>query len=483
MKTQIKKDAFIVTFVISILITNNLSAQESNCNDRIDNDGDGYIDMFDTDCAPTSLGYICSNKFYLTRQITSPSDATVLSSINFAGSDINVNDNKTYSGILLNASFYYNGFLYAFGHTPSSNVLYQLRNNSTTASMTMTGLPSSSWNNAVCTDSGMVYLLQNGTHTLWKINLHTLAVTSNSISGISDSPSNSVWGDMVIDPNTKEIYCWYHPTAASSVRGLYKVNLITNSFTFMGTNTSNTMGSMFFDAVGNLYGYGSSTIGGVQDRFYSLNKTTGATVQFGTPDMQVTQTDGCNCVAAATLLPVELYDFTGIAEEDKTTLLLWKTASELNNDYFEVMRSSDAIQWEAIGKVKGSRNSKQVISYEFKDNHPPGNSINYYRLKQVDLNGQFEYSIIIPVRFSLPTKEKNGNIVMYPNPTNSEIFIKVEDNVNAPLELDMQVYNPFGQNICNIKLDKNVQSVNLSNYPVGMYIFIAGDKLFRIYKE
>lgn len=130
-------------------------------------------------------------------------------------------------------------------------------------------------------------------------------------------------------------------------------------------------------------------------------------------------------------------------------------------------------------KSKGSGNSNHLIAYQFIDEHPNDN-INYYRLKQVDYNGKTEYSKVIPVRFSIPVEEKKGNIVMYPNPTNSEIFIRVED---ASAEVDMQVYNPFGQNICNIKLDKNEQSVNLSNYPVGMYVFIAGDKLFRIFKE
>ena len=387
MKTLKQKIAPIALIFIVLFLVQDLSALEINCGDRIDNDGDGVIDMFDSDCSPTSLGYVCSNRFYLTRQVTSPSNATVLSSINFVGSDINVSDNKTYPGILLNASFYYNGFLYAFGHTPASNVLYQLRNNSTTASMTLTGLPVSSWNNAVCTEDGMLYLLQNSTHTLWKVSLKTLAVTSVMVTGISDSPSMAVWGDMIIEPNTEDVYCWYHPTSASSVKGLYKLDTTANTFTFMGTNTTNTMGSLFYSGVGQLYGYGSATIGGVQDRFYSINKTTGATTQFGTPDMQVTQTDGCNCISGNFVLPVELVDFAGKAQDDNTVLLSWSTASELHNDYFEVMRSTDAIDWETIGKVNGNGNSNQLISYQFIDNHPKDN-INYYRLKQVDNTGE-----------------------------------------------------------------------------------------------
>ena len=454
-------------------------AQESNCSDGIDNDGDGNVDMFDSDCSPKSLGTPCNGKFYLTRQITTPSNATVLSRIDFVFGDINIGDNITYNGLMLNGSFYYDGYLYAFRHTPSSNILYQLKNNSTTSSMTLTGLPSNSWNNAVCSDSGMLYLLENGTHTLWKVNLKTLAVSSTAIIGIGDSPSISVWGDLVINPLNQDLYCWYHPTSASSVRGLYKINLTTNSFSFMGTNTSNTMGSLFFNSLGLLFGYGSASIGGVQDRFYSINKNTGATTQFGTPDMQVTQTDACNCATGAILLPVELADFSGKAQSNNTVLLTWNTASEYNNDCFNIMRSSDAVDWEIIGSVKGNGNSNQLISYQFIDEHYVGN-LNYYRLKQVDFDGKINYSKTIPVRFGIPVEETNGNIKIYPNPTSGEIFIKVEKESN---EIEMQVYNPFGQNISNIKLDKKEQSIRLNNYTVGMYIFIVGDKLFRIYKE
>ena len=64
----------------------------------------------------------------------------------------------------------------------------------------MTGLPSSSWNNAVCSVNGTVYMLENGTQKLWEINLHTLAVTSVTLTGMSDSPGISIWGDLAIDP-------------------------------------------------------------------------------------------------------------------------------------------------------------------------------------------------------------------------------------------------------------------------------------------
>jgi len=480
MKTTIKQIAYIAIIISICFSFGKAYALETNCNDRIDNDADGLIDMFDSDCSPKSLGITCSGRFYLTRQITSPSNATRLSSINFVAGDINIGDNITYSNLLLNGSFYYDGFLYSFAHTPASNILYQLRNNGTTASMTIDGLPSSSWNNAVCSDSGMLYLLENSLHKLWKVNLKTLAVTSVNLTGISDSPSIAVWGDLVIDPTNQDLYCWYHPTSSSSVKGLYKINLKTNTFIFMGTNTTNTMGSLFFNAAGNLYGYGSATIGGNQDRFYTINKNTGATIQFGTPDIQVTQTDACNCAAMTSILPVELIDFTGRLQENMTVGLSWKTASETNNDYFNVRRSSDAVEWESIGKVNGNGNTKTVMNYNFTDSDPLSGT-SYYMLSQIDFDKTVHNSPIVVIKSDSTTLKINDKVYVYPNPAKNEVWISTE-NKTVDME-EAQVYNSFGYNILNINLENNLQSVNVSNYPKGIYIFIIGKKLFKIEKE
>ncbi len=301
------KTALLLLF---LFFTNIANAQESNCSNGIDDDGDGFIDMFDTDCSPISYGFICNKRHYFTRQIGSD---TKLSSADVSGTQVTVSDLNTYSGLLFNASFYYNGFIYAFKHTPSSNVLYQLLNNNTTKNMTITGLPSSGWNNAACSPNGIVYLLQNGTYNLFKINLSTLAVTSVTLTGISDAASNSIWGDMVIDPRTGDLFCWYHPTTGTSPKGLYKINLATNTLIHMGTDVQQTMGTLFFETSGRLYGYGSATLGGAQENFYTINKVNGATVLYDYTGTTVSQSDGCNCPWRITL------DMTGATTNNITT--------------------------------------------------------------------------------------------------------------------------------------------------------------------
>ena len=115
-------------------------------------------------------------------------------------------------------------------------------------------------------------------------------------------------------------------------------------------------------------------------------------------------------------LPVTLTKFTG--EAVQTAIQLdWETVSETNNDFFSVQRSSDLKAWEAIGSVKGagSIDAKQVYTYRDKQ---PIIGTNYYRLKQVDFNGNYEYSKAIAVKMIA-----NAGLVVYPNPAKNSINI------------------------------------------------------------
>ncbi|MFM9946142.1 MAG: T9SS type A sorting domain-containing protein, partial [Bacteroidia bacterium] len=122
-------------------------------------------------------------------------------------------------------------------------------------------------------------------------------------------------------------------------------------------------------------------------------------------------------------LPVKLISFSGNYSEGIETLT-WKTASEINNDHFDVERSSDGKIWNKIGEVKGNGNSNSILKYTFEDNEiNPALKHVYYRLKQVDYNGAFEYSPIIVENFmdkSIETKK----FAVYPNPANSQIVIE-----------------------------------------------------------
>ena len=114
-------------------------------------------------------------------------------------------------------------------------------------------------------------------------------------------------------------------------------------------------------------------------------------------------------------LPVELISFTANAQE-QTVQLVWETASEIDNDYFEVRRSVDGINFKKIGEVAGNGNTVEVIRYEFTDQMPVS-GISYYQLKQVDFNGEYEYSDKISVEW-INSGFVAGfvDVNLYPNP-------------------------------------------------------------------
>jgi hypothetical protein len=114
-------------------------------------------------------------------------------------------------------------------------------------------------------------------------------------------------------------------------------------------------------------------------------------------------------------LPVELVAFTG-KEQDGQVLLKWETASEQNNDYFLIEHSVDGKTFAAIGEVAGAGTVSTTQYYSFAHRNPAYPD-NYYRLKQVDFDGAFEYSDVILVRLDSELGLQDIDFVMYPNPT------------------------------------------------------------------
>ena len=124
-----------------------------------------------------------------------------------------------------------------------------------------------------------------------------------------------------------------------------------------------------------------------------------------------------------TPLPIELIDFKA-TKQGKSVLLEWETASEINNSQFEVQQSIDGINFITIDIIAGAGTSSEHLYYSTWHRNPE-NGINYYRLKQIDFDGEFEYSEIRSVKFTL-----DNGIVIYPNPVaqNTEITILYPPN-------------------------------------------------------
>ncbi len=166
------------------------------------------------------------------------------------------------------------------------------------------------------------------------------------------------------------------------------------------------------------------------------------------------------------LLPVELIDFT--AEKDKySSRLKWRTATEINSDYFDIQRSTDAIKWESIGKISAAGESRTERSYSFTDTTPfSGN--NYYRLQQVDFDGTMDYSPIEVVKFedSITTDE----ILVYPNPAEASFYVEYADSEYHILSIEL--FDIHGQKIFSQQTNstQNRWQINTRNFPAGTYL-------------
>lgn len=156
--------------------------------------------------------------------------------------------------------------------------------------------------------------------------------------------------------------------------------------------------------------------------------------------------DVCDYVFAAqsgVQLPIELTYFNGKVSNG-VHYLNWATASERKNAYFEVERSFDGTQFTKLGKVISKANqgiSVQKLTYDYTDLEP-ADGINYYRLKQVDLDGKHFYSKVISLSSS---KESNSIKNLYPNPTSSKLDLMVQ--VSQEDFYVIEVYDILGKRV------------------------------------
>jgi len=140
-----------------------------------------------------------------------------------------------------------------------------------------------------------------------------------------------------------------------------------------------------------------------------------------------------------TPVPVELTKFTAYADGDKV-ILNWSTATEVENYGFDIERSIDNKEWQKLGFIEGHGNSNSPKSYSFSDKNPIGGSKFKYRLKQIDIDGKFEYSDIVEVEI-IPNE-----FVLYqnyPNPFNSSTLIRYSLPHSSSVEIF--VFNTIGE--------------------------------------
>ncbi len=182
-------------------------------------------------------------------------------------------------------------------------------------------------------------------------------------------------------------------------------------------------------------------------------------------------------------LPVELVSF--IAEELNGDVLLdWTTASEIDNDFFEIQRSENGKDFEAIGTVEGNGTVNELMNYDFTDTNPLF-GVSYYRLRQVDFDGAFEYSRVVSVNVTGEDNQISASV--YPNPTVTDDIRLSVRTTNTENKIKVKLYDMFGKVYMSEVYEPSYFSTDRKVIPnesldSGLYIFIieqAGQKFTK----
>jgi hypothetical protein len=164
-----------------------------------------------------------------------------------------------------------------------------------------------------------------------------------------------------------------------------------------------------------------------------------------------------------TPLPVELVAFQGQATSTGVQLS-WQTASEQRNAYFAIERASDrtATTFTELGRVAGGGATARGHQYQFTDAQP--GPVAYYRLRQVDTDGQVHYSPVVVVQRAVAVAVGQlTKLAIYPNPASATLL------VTCPAETHLTLLNYQGQLLRHVTLAAGQQQLDISQLTAGIY--------------
>ncbi|MFN8285727.1 MAG: T9SS type A sorting domain-containing protein [Chitinophagales bacterium] len=182
-------------------------------------------------------------------------------------------------------------------------------------------------------------------------------------------------------------------------------------------------------------------------------------------------------------LPVELIYLSADAVNNTYIRISWATALEINNSGFSVERSTDGINFYAIGWVNGNNNSTVQQTYSLNDNNVVPGTVYYYRLKQIDNDGQFEYTYVVSAVLNGTTAFEVKAFV--PNPTNALTNLLITSD--ADKQITVEFYNVLGEKVISethkVLLGANQFTFDLSALASGTYTAIVTSGSERLSKK
>lgn len=176
-------------------------------------------------------------------------------------------------------------------------------------------------------------------------------------------------------------------------------------------------------------------------------------------------------------LPVTWLNINALKNKNGGINVNWATATEINNDYFIVEKSIDNRIFNEIGQMKGAGNKSTISKYTLEDKNPVSGT-QYYRVKQVDYNGEFAYSAVV----SINTFKLLNNVTMNPNPASSNVTLTWDAGIRE--QLTLQITDLSGVVILSEPLsnNNNVHYLNTQKINNGLYlvnILSSTDMVYR----
>ncbi len=165
------------------------------------------------------------------------------------------------------------------------------------------------------------------------------------------------------------------------------------------------------------------------------------------------------------ILPIIYSKFSATQTKEYITLN-WQTTTELNNKYFAVERSSNAVNYTAVAQVNSIASGAAVQDYAYTDKLPLAGT-NYYRLKQVDKDGKFSYSKTVSIGYIKP-----GSIQLFPNPAKDKLTVK---GLNAAITSTIAVLDIQGKQLLQFTAKAAAYSFSIGSLAPGTYMVWVKD--------
>ncbi|MEM6700035.1 MAG: T9SS type A sorting domain-containing protein [Bacteroidota bacterium] len=257
-----------------------------------------------------------------------------------------------------------------------------------------------------------------------------------------------------------------------------EVQLGSNDCLYDVTLTISALDGMADQAVGVIVDFGSSfafiiTLPMGQASFTAINNIT-LPLDCGfitSIEFTVVGNPMSTCLDQA-FFPVEFTRFEAENIESNKVKLIWETASESDNKGFDVERSRDGYKWETLDFVKGAGTTLELQKYEWTDDKPY-QQINYYRLRQIDFDGDEEYSEIVVVKMA-----NKSEVALFPNPAGNFFTLDLGEKPTAE---EVEIYNVQGRLVRTIPIQYGIsrQNIAINGLTAGVYWVVIPSKYNR----